>query len=296
MSNLPEIIAWESGIHQLEESDRAKAGPGGVLNIPPTQLANRTAWLRAQVESIRDYRENTFYKTEDDPDGTIAGLSATSGGEIFRVSQGPDDEFSFIYYLNKNGMALAVARLPGSASIEELKTQINYDTVQTLKTSSDEDGNVYLLLDEFGELFIASLGPVSVQEKFKKLDALIHKDRAGNLHEFPDKNANVPAFIDELGDLYISGLGPFSVAQKIKAIESSIVNNDEQDIAHQYDFNGRLISFQDAYGELFVPGLDKSVQESIKDIRQNYQRDRAPHIRRLTDAQSRALEFTDEEG
>lgn len=33
MSNLPEQIAWESGIHQLEEADRAKAGPGGVLNI-----------------------------------------------------------------------------------------------------------------------------------------------------------------------------------------------------------------------------------------------------------------------
>lgn len=33
MSNLPEQTAWESGIHQLEEEDRAKAGPGGVLNI-----------------------------------------------------------------------------------------------------------------------------------------------------------------------------------------------------------------------------------------------------------------------
>ncbi|WP_318768296.1 hypothetical protein [Klebsiella quasipneumoniae] len=47
---------------------------------------------------------------------------------------------------------------------------------------------------------------------------------------------------------------------------------------------------------MFIPGLDKSVQESIKGIRENYQRDRAPYIRRLTDAQSRALEFTDEEG
>ncbi|STU62240.1 Uncharacterised protein [Klebsiella pneumoniae] len=96
--------------------------------------------------------------------------------------------------------------------------------------------------------------------------------------------------------MYIAGLGPFSVAQKIRAIESSIVNNDEHDITHQYDFNGRLISFQDAFGEVFIPGLDKSVQESIKGIRENYQRDRAPHIRRLTDAQNRALEFTDEDG
>ncbi|MEE6416366.1 right-handed parallel beta-helix repeat-containing protein [Klebsiella quasipneumoniae] len=200
-------------------------------------------------------------------------------------------------YINNGGTLEATGReMPSQQAVEQIREQINHDTVQILKTSYDKDGNIYLLLDEFGELFIASLGPVSVQEKFRKLDTLIHKDRAGNLHEFPDKNANVPAFIDELGDLYISGLGPFSVAQKIKAIESSIVNNDEKEICHQYDFNGRLISFQDAYGELFVPGLDKSVQESIKDIRQNYQRDSAPQIRRLTDAQSRALEFTDEEG
>ncbi|OVW29047.1 hypothetical protein, partial [Klebsiella quasipneumoniae] len=54
--------------------------------------------------------------------------------------------------------------------------------------------------------------------------------------------------------------------------------------------------FQDAFGEVFIPGLDKSVQESIKGIRENYQRDGAPQIRRLTDAQNRALEFTDEDG
>lgn len=51
MSNLPEQSSWESGIHQLEESDRAKAGPGGILNVPATQLANRTQFLREQLES-----------------------------------------------------------------------------------------------------------------------------------------------------------------------------------------------------------------------------------------------------
>ncbi|HDU1554407.1 TPA: spore coat protein CotH, partial [Klebsiella pneumoniae] len=72
MSNLPETPSWESGIHQLEEADRAKAGPGGVLNVQANQLANRTRWLKALVESAQDYREYTFYKSESDPDGTIA--------------------------------------------------------------------------------------------------------------------------------------------------------------------------------------------------------------------------------
>ncbi|HHZ9834523.1 TPA: hypothetical protein ACWON6_004830, partial [Klebsiella pneumoniae] len=169
----------------------------------------------------------------------------------------PDDSALAIEVINNGGTLEPTGRqMPSQQAIEQVKLLINYDSVDILQSAYDEEGNVYLLLDEFGELFIASLGPVSVQEKFRKLDALIHKDRAANLHEFTDKNANVPAFIDELGDLYITGLGAFSVAQKIRAIESSIVNTDDVELSHQYDFNGRLISFQDAFGEVFIPGLD----------------------------------------
>ncbi|HCI5818313.1 TPA: right-handed parallel beta-helix repeat-containing protein, partial [Klebsiella pneumoniae] len=76
-------------------------------------------------------------------------------------------------YINNGSTLEATGRqMPSQQVVEQIRGQINYDTVQILKTSYDEDGNVYLLLDEFGELFIASLGPVSVQEKFRKLDAL----------------------------------------------------------------------------------------------------------------------------
>ncbi|MER2976332.1 hypothetical protein ABS815_23580 [Klebsiella pneumoniae] len=117
MSSLPESPSWEAGIHQLEESDRAKAGPGGVLNIQANQLANRTRWLRVLVESAQDYREYTFYKTESDPDGTIMGLANTPEGKIFRVAQGLDDDLAFIYYLNDSGAALALTALLGRGAI-----------------------------------------------------------------------------------------------------------------------------------------------------------------------------------
>ncbi|MCX2314376.1 hypothetical protein MCU23_03195 [Klebsiella quasipneumoniae] len=117
MSNLPEQAAWESGIHQLEEADRAKAGPGGILNLQAAQLANRTQWLRLLVESAQDYREFTFYKTESDPDGTIAGRANTPAGKIFRVAQGLYDDLAFIYYLNDLGTAIAVAALLGRGAI-----------------------------------------------------------------------------------------------------------------------------------------------------------------------------------
>ncbi|MCG2853550.1 hypothetical protein L5654_07800 [Klebsiella grimontii] len=117
MANLPEQPSWESGIHQLEEADRAKAGPGGVLNIPASQLANRTRWLRALVESAQDYREYTFYKSESDPSGTLAGLAKTPAGKMFRVAQNLNDDLAFIYYLNDSGTAVALTALLGRGSI-----------------------------------------------------------------------------------------------------------------------------------------------------------------------------------
>nr|WP_287858772.1 hypothetical protein [Klebsiella sp.] len=117
MSNLPEQPAWESGIHQLEESERAKAGPGGILNLQASQLANRTNWLRILVESASDYREYTFYKTVSDPDGTITGLANTPNGKTFRVAEGVGSSLSFNYYLNANGVAFNIASMPGMGSI-----------------------------------------------------------------------------------------------------------------------------------------------------------------------------------
>ncbi|HHO0409799.1 TPA: hypothetical protein ACRR76_004368, partial [Klebsiella quasipneumoniae] len=117
MSNLPEQPAWESGIHQLEESERAKAGPGGILNLQASQLANRTNWLRILVESASDYREYTFYKTVSDPDGTITGLANTPSGKIFRVAEGVGSSLSFNYYLNNAGEALKIASMPGMGAI-----------------------------------------------------------------------------------------------------------------------------------------------------------------------------------
>ncbi|WP_187986936.1 hypothetical protein [Klebsiella pneumoniae] len=167
MSNLPEQPAWESGIHQLEESDRAKAGPGGVLNIPSTQLANRTLWLRAQVESVIDYKEYTFFKTESDPDGTISGLANTPDGKVFRVIQGPGDNYSFIYYLNQSGTAKELTTLIGNGAfdyllglIDALQSQltpiqespdalfdiVSSNGIRTFKVDDDNNGEISLSL------------------------------------------------------------------------------------------------------------------------------------------------------
>ncbi|MFE8150198.1 tail fiber protein [Brenneria goodwinii] len=51
MANLPEKQEWIDGIYQLETSDPVVGGPGGVSNKQAEQLADRTAYLKKELES-----------------------------------------------------------------------------------------------------------------------------------------------------------------------------------------------------------------------------------------------------
>ncbi|HBR4996347.1 TPA: hypothetical protein L9X46_004295, partial [Klebsiella pneumoniae] len=135
MSNLNETPVWEESIYQLTADTpvlgkQTNVAGDGPSNLQAQQLANRTQWLKLLVESASDYREFTFYTTESDPDGTIAGLANTPSGKFFRVAQGISGEYSFIYYLNNSGIAQKVAILPGQRNIALIS-----ETVQRLMTA-----------------------------------------------------------------------------------------------------------------------------------------------------------------
>ncbi|MRK52198.1 hypothetical protein GJJ22_08520 [Klebsiella pneumoniae] len=73
----------------------------------------------AAASSASDYAKNkfTFYKTASDPDGTIAGLAATTEGQSFWVAQGPDALSAAWQYQNVAGVAVLQAKQPGTAAI-----------------------------------------------------------------------------------------------------------------------------------------------------------------------------------
>lgn len=119
-NSLPEKILWEQVIYQLEKDTPVLGGPGGPDNIQAEQLANRTQWLKMLIESASDYREYTFFVTESDPDGTVAGLANTPNGKIFRVATGVNGLYSFIYYLNASGQAKPIAYLPGKSLLDQV--------------------------------------------------------------------------------------------------------------------------------------------------------------------------------
>ncbi|PRD12327.1 hypothetical protein CQW29_27140, partial [Pantoea coffeiphila] len=146
--NINEQVKWESDVKLLTRQEKVEGGASGAANTQASQLGNRTQWLKAQIESVRDYREHTFYKTDEDPDGTIAGMAATSEGELFRVSQGPDSDAAFIYYWHKNGEPVEDATLAGAGAVSNL-LPLNKSTVFS-------SGEGYPFADDFHEVSVDS--------------------------------------------------------------------------------------------------------------------------------------------
>ena len=65
MTNLTETPTYEAGIYQLETTDPVVGGPNGIDNLQAKQLANRTAYLKAQLDAIEQELGDmpTFYST-----------------------------------------------------------------------------------------------------------------------------------------------------------------------------------------------------------------------------------------
>ncbi|WP_323110757.1 hypothetical protein [Klebsiella variicola] len=117
MTNIFEKTNWTDAIYQIARTDRVEGGASGIANKQAQQLADRTQYLKAMIESFNDAAEYTFYVSDDDPDGTIAGISGTPAGRIFRVAQGEGLEYSFIYYENQDGIARRITTQPSAAMV-----------------------------------------------------------------------------------------------------------------------------------------------------------------------------------
>ena len=70
MANLKEKAAWESGIYQLETTDPVVGGADGISNKQAIQLANRTGYLKGEIEALKSdasaklYKDNRFTQNQ----------------------------------------------------------------------------------------------------------------------------------------------------------------------------------------------------------------------------------------
>ncbi|EEH0865315.1 hypothetical protein GPC10_004015, partial [Salmonella enterica] len=70
MGKLTETEKWEDEVYQIETSDPVLGGPDGVSNRPQKQLANRTQWLKKQLEEANNALAG-HERSRNHPDATL---------------------------------------------------------------------------------------------------------------------------------------------------------------------------------------------------------------------------------
>ena len=79
MGKITEQQQWEEDIYLIEKQDKVLGGELGVINVQAKQLANRTKYLKDQVDGIN--RDRTGYAPKASPEftGVPTAPTANSG-------------------------------------------------------------------------------------------------------------------------------------------------------------------------------------------------------------------------
>ncbi|MDH1007439.1 hypothetical protein N5J43_00900 [Pseudomonas nicosulfuronedens] len=115
MATLSESATWVAGIYQLETTDPVLGGPDGIDNLQAKQLANRTLWLKNQVESLGNGKQPL--------DATLTALAGiTTEADRLIYSTGIDSFAvtpltAFIRTLLDDASATAARNTLGAASV-----------------------------------------------------------------------------------------------------------------------------------------------------------------------------------
>lgn len=98
MPNLIETSTYEAGVYQLETSDPALGGSGGVLNTPLRQLANRTTYLKNGLDAAAADIENATATAGSAV--TTAQSSNNVAQSALTLAQAVDDFTGAVAYRN----------------------------------------------------------------------------------------------------------------------------------------------------------------------------------------------------
>lgn len=116
MANLPEISEFTAGIFQLETSTPALGGVNGPANSQAKALANRTLWLKEQIEAMGGGGQAARY------DGDMVALTAPG---FYNIGSGATNK-----PVAGTGMALVIGRdnVPEAAG-DNVTVQVFVDAV-----------------------------------------------------------------------------------------------------------------------------------------------------------------------
>lgn len=185
------------------------------------------------ASNASEYAQNkfTFFKTPSDPDGTIAGLAATTNGQSFWVAQGPNALSSAWQYQNAAGVAVLQAKQPGTAAITG--TIREFPTLAAAQADADA-GNI-------------SVGSTAYYRR-------------------PDDSALAVEVINNGGTLEATGRVMPSQGYVDRVINTS---TDNANITITFDSGGNVVEVRDDFGGVNIPDIPAPVQDILKQIKKN---------------------------
>lgn len=223
---------------------------GGTISAAKS-AADRAETAAANAQSISD--SGTYYITDVDPDGTIAGLAGTEEGKSFRVAQGMDGEVSFIYYRKTAGKAVPIADAASANAVKNLtgiikkskgpKTFLrfrDYLGMVIARWTSDSEGGVRFTSP------LVSFDRTGYYGEKTEISEHVVKNK-----DFTVKKSNDGTFkiIDKVGLILMKIKNGILYLPRIKA-----VFNDKTEIVHGTntvvlnDSKGNILSIKDSRG------------------------------------------------
>ncbi|MGE6584298.1 hypothetical protein ACQKFC_08475, partial [Raoultella planticola] len=273
------------------------------------QAADSAEEAKGYALSASEFGDNkfTFYKTESDPDGTIAGLAATTDGQSFRVAQGVDGTDAFITYQNDNGVAVAQAAQPGTVAI--IGTVREFPTL----TAAQADATAGNILAG-AKCWITNSSDVNLADEYinnggtlqptgrempsqQSIDQKIEFDDFQVLSKLKDDAGNECFHVDAFGQMFFVKVGSKSLQDTLSSIAETVSRDKSANLHDFPDLNHQRVAFLDDTGNLYIPGLGNfSVQDKIRDLDALVGKDRNKNISRNYDQDGQLINLQDEDG
>ncbi|MDP8040462.1 hypothetical protein QJU58_10205, partial [Pasteurella atlantica] len=160
MANLQENPNWAEGIYQLEKTDPVVGGADGIANRQAKQLADRTAYLKQQLESDKLKLQNLEqdYAPKHSPELTGVPTAPTASQDTNNTQ-----------VANTSFVKTAISNLVGSAPA-------SLNTLAELATALGEDGNLKETLLNLISQKVSKSGDTMTGDLFINISKVLTED------------------------------------------------------------------------------------------------------------------------
>lgn len=249
MTGLTEQSTWEDEVYQIETSDPVVAGPpnvatkAGVSNIPHAQLANRTKWLKEQLEAINLTLAaiNAAYVTQSAIDSAISDLINGAPGALDTLKELADALTD-----NDSEVAALTALVAGKLGTGE--TAYDSDRLDGKAASFFQDAaNLISGTVPLARLPLASDTARGVSERATYAEALAGTDNARHMTPYLAKQV-IDSAIAALVD------GAPAALDTLKELADELANNDNAIASLVSQLASHSHAFDDLTGKTSATG------------------------------------------